>query len=214
VPRSRPKRIRRPGQVSQRVGAKRRPMTGSANAEPGPRRRGPGFERRCSTAFAQQPKPVVMGPGLRRDDKERGALKAHLRDLAARILLREVSISSALQTKGAGNAGRPMRPIATCAGVVVESTRVSRSHRNHPALPTQWFTDYTCAPRCSGFLATVTGGIASANLTPASRCQDYTTSPSARKRPRQKRHSRPPHPAPRFATIMIRPFEWDGMAGI
>jgi len=116
--------------------------------------------------------------------------------------------------KGRGECRAADAPDSRVCNGRVERTHVSRSHRNHPALPTQWFTDYTCAPRCSGFLATVTGGIASANLTPASRCQDYTTSPSARKRPRQKRHLRPPHPAPRFATIMIRPFEWDGMAGI
>jgi hypothetical protein len=34
------------------------------------------------------------------------------------------------------------------------------------------------------------------NLTPASRRQDHTTSPSASSRSRQKRASRPPHPAP------------------
>jgi len=115
--------------------------------------------------------------------------------------------------KGRGECRAADAPDSRVCNGRIERTHGSRSHRNHPALPTQWFTDYTCAPRCSGFLATVTGGIASANLTPASRCQDYTTSPSARKHPRQKRHPRPPHPAPRFATIMIRPFEWDGMAG-
>ena len=109
------------------------------------------------------------------------------------------SFIPALQTEGAGNAGRPMRPIAVCAMVVVERTHVVRSHRNHPAFPTQWFTDYTCAPRCSGFLVTVTPEKLSLprNLTPASRCQDYTTSPSARKRPRLEHSLRPPHPAPR-----------------
>jgi hypothetical protein len=35
-----------------------------------------------------------------------------------------------------------MRPIAACAMGVVERTRVVRSHRNHPAFPTQWFTAY------------------------------------------------------------------------
>jgi hypothetical protein len=40
-------------------------------------------------------------------------------------------------------------------------------------------------------------GVASANLTPASRRQDHTTSPSAKRRSRQQRHPRPPHPAPR-----------------
>ena len=36
-----------------------------------------------------------------------------------------------------------------------------------------------------------------ANLTPASRRQDHTTSPSASRRPRLWRRPRPPHPAPR-----------------
>src|SRR3984893_17588830 len=44
------------------------PLVVPANAwrTPGPIRRGGCFERRCPTAFAQQPKPVVMG--VRRDD--------------------------------------------------------------------------------------------------------------------------------------------------
>jgi len=44
---------------------------------------------------------------------------------------------------------------------------------------------------------TVIGGVASADLTPASRRQDHTTSPSASPRARQPRRPRPPHPAPR-----------------
>src|ERR1700733_13169524 len=72
-------------------------------------------------------------------------------------------------------------PDSRVCHVEQERTRVSRVHRNHPAFPTQWFTDYTCAPRCSGFLATVTPEKLSLlkNLTPASRCQDHTSSPSA-----------------------------------
>jgi hypothetical protein len=38
---------------------------------------------------------------------------------------------------------------------------------------------YRALPGEPGFLATVIGGITSANLTPASGCQDHTTSPSA-----------------------------------
>src|SRR5260370_37016789 len=37
----------------------------------------------------------------------------------------------------------------------------------------------SCSPRWPGSFATVITGIASANLTPASGCQDHTTSPSA-----------------------------------
>ena len=42
---------------------------------------------------------------------------------------------------------------------------------------------------------TVTRRSLPASLTPASRRQDHTTSPSARQRSRQKRRPRPPHPA-------------------
>jgi hypothetical protein len=48
-----------------------------------------------------------------------------------------------------------------------------------------------------GFLVTVIGGVASADLTPASRRQDHTTSPSAGWRSRQQHRLRPPHPTPR-----------------
>jgi len=38
---------------------------------------------------------------------------------------------------------------------------------------------YRALPGEPGFLATVAGGIASTDLTPASGCQDHTSSPSA-----------------------------------
>src|ERR1700689_779574 len=71
-----------------------------------------------------------------------GKERPRLRDLAE-CFFREVFIySRPLRIEGAGNAGRPMRPIAACAHGSKKCTRVSRSHRNHPAFPTQWFTDY------------------------------------------------------------------------
>jgi hypothetical protein len=51
-----PSHPRRPGQAS------------NASADPGPIRRGRHYLANGSTAFAQQFKPVVMGPGVRRDD--------------------------------------------------------------------------------------------------------------------------------------------------
>jgi len=53
------------------------------------------------------------------------------------------------------------------------------------------------SPRRPGSFATVARGVASTNLTPASGCQDHTTSPSASGALVLKRHPRPPHPAPR-----------------
>jgi hypothetical protein len=63
--------------------------------------------------------------------------------------------------------------------VVVERTRAYRSHRNHPALPAQWFYGlYRALPGAPGVLATVAPERLSLprNLTPASGCQDHTTS--------------------------------------
>src|SRR5580704_15521839 len=104
-----------------------------------------------------------------------------------------------------------MRPRAACAGVAVERTRVVRSHRNHPAFPAQWFTAYTVLSPVIGFLATVAGGVASTGLTPASGCQDHTSSPSASStlvRSTIRVHRIPS----RAGDVAQRPSEWDWMA--
>ena len=63
--------------------------------------------------------------------------------------------------------------------VVVERTRAYRSHRNHPAFPTQWFTDYSAlSPVLRAFWPPSSASL-HANLTPASGCQDHTHFPSA-----------------------------------
>src|ERR1700733_4439212 len=55
-----------------------------------------------------------------------------------------------------------------------------RSHRNHPAFPTQWFTDYNVpSPVLGLFGHRHPRKFPSTNLTPASRCQDHTSFPSA-----------------------------------
>src|SRR6202166_4942953 len=54
------------------------------------------------------------------------------RHLFARVLL---STSRPLQAEGAGNAGRPVRPIAACAEIVVERTRVSQVTPESPGIP-------------------------------------------------------------------------------
>ena len=103
-----------------------------------------------------------------------------LRDLAEWFFREVFTYSRPLRIEGAGNAGRPMRPIAVCAMVVVERTHVVRSHRNHPAFPTQWFTDYTVlSPVLGLFGHRHPRKFPFTNLTPASRCQDHTSSPSA-----------------------------------
>ena len=59
-------------------------------------------------------------------------------------------------TEGAGNAGRPMRPIAACAMVVVERTRVSQVTPESPGIPRAMVLRLmSYSPRRSGFFVTV-----------------------------------------------------------
>jgi hypothetical protein len=114
-----------------------------------------------------------------------------------------------LQSEGAGNAGRPMRPIAACATIVVERTRVSQVTPESPGTPRAMvYGLYRALPGEPGFLATVTPEkLASQELDTSvgvSGPHDFAVRIST---VRQRRRPRPPHPAPRFATIMIRPSE-------
>src|SRR5260370_15894989 len=70
----------------------------------------------------------------------------------------------------------------------------------------------SCSPRCPGSFATVISGIASTNWTPASGCQDHTTSPSAQALfVNSAAASTASHPA--SVTIAIRPsVGWDGVS--
>src|ERR1700686_4833656 len=85
-----------------------------------------------------------------------------------------------LPREGTGNAGSPMRPIAACATIVVERTRVSQvTPENTRHSPRNGLRLMSYSPRRSGFFVTVTGGINPADLTPAARGQDHTILPSA-----------------------------------
>jgi len=86
----------------------------------------------------------------------------------------------ALRSEGAGNAGRPMRPIAACAMVVRDAHALVRSHRKSPGIPRAMvLTASFVISSVTGFLATVASRITPRNLTPAPGRQDHTTSPSA-----------------------------------
>jgi hypothetical protein len=74
----------------------------------------------------------------------------------------------------------PGAPAAACAKVEVESTRVSQVTPKTPGIPrTMVLRLISCSPRRSGSFATVASRTCPRNLTPASRRQDHTTSPSA-----------------------------------
>ena len=78
-----------------------------------------------------------------------------------------------------------------------------------PGIPARnGFTAYFALSLAIGFLVTVAGGIASANLTPASRRQDHTTSPSASRAVRQQHVSVHRIPS-RVRDDRDTPLEWD-----
>jgi hypothetical protein len=91
-------------------------------------------------------------------------------------------------SEGAGNAGRPMRPIAACAEVVFVSTRVVRSHRKSPGIPRAMvYGLFRALPGDRAFLPPSLAKMTSTNLIPASGHQDHATSPSASSAVRQER---------------------------
>jgi hypothetical protein len=94
-----------------------------------------------------------------------------------------------------------------CDGRKQKAHALVRSHRKHPAFPARWFTAYSALSPAIGLFchrrsaspACRTRRVDIAfprNLTPASRRQDHTTSPSASRAVRQRRirvHRIPPH---------------------
>src|ERR1700688_5231437 len=100
-----------------------------------------------------------------------------------------------LHSEGAGNAGRPMRPIAACAEVVVESTRVSQVTPESPGIPRAMvYGLYRALPGEPGFLATVTPKKLASQELDASVGASGPHAFSVRiKHFPQKRHPRPPH---------------------
>src|SRR5580704_3016143 len=139
-------------------------------------------------------------------------MPTRVRVLAARCA-RGMHEFSALKRRGRGECRAPDAPAASCALLVAsmhtsihsEPSEITRHSR------TQWFTAYTVLSPVIGFLATVVTRINPQNLTPASGCQDHTSSPSAASNARQARR-RVHRIPPRVRDVASRPSEWDGTA--
>jgi hypothetical protein len=92
--------------------------------------------------------------------------------------------------KGRGECRAPRHPQPRVDSRGIDkTTRVSHHGRTGlPSIPARNGLRFaSCSPRRSGFFDTVADGINSANLTPTSRRQDHTLSPSASARSRLKR---------------------------
>jgi hypothetical protein len=119
------------------------------------------------------------------------------RPSCGQILRPEKQRAQRYPKRGAGKAGCPLHPQPRVQRV--ESTRV-RHHRSTgtPGLPcTMVLTVSFALSPVIGLVCHRRQQINSADLTPASRRQDHTTSPSASLRLRQERNLRPPYSAPR-----------------
>src|SRR6266567_5872260 len=107
-----------------------------------------------------------------------------------------------------------MRPIAACAMVVVERTRVSQVTPESSGIPRAMvLRRMSCSPRRSGFLSpSPLRSLLLKNLTPASRRQDHTILPSASGA--LVRSTISVHRIPlRVRDVAQRPSVWSGMAG-
>src|SRR5580704_1088132 len=114
------------------------------------------------------------------------------------------------ENRGRGECRAPDAPAASCALLVVSmNTSIhSEPSENTRHSRTQWFTAYTVLSPVIGFLVTVACK-RFANLMPASRHQDHTSSPSAASNARQARR-RVHRIPPRVRDVASRPSEWDG----
>jgi hypothetical protein len=113
--------------------------------------------------------------------------------------------------RGRGEARRPMRPIAACAMVVEERTRVSQVTPESPGTPRAVvYGLYVLSPAIRPWVVTVIGGVLTADLTPALRRQDHTLSLVRLGAVRPTAPPRPPHPRPASMTLRNAPLSGTG----
>ena len=104
-----------------------------------------------------------------------------LRDLAACFARALPEIALPSENRGRREHRVHAAPAVSCATCTIRTrTRAYRVSGGNPAFPAQWFYGlFRALPGEPGSFATVARGALPANLTPASGCQDHTTSPSA-----------------------------------
>jgi hypothetical protein len=116
------------------------------------------------------------------------------------------------KTRGRRECRAPNAPDSrVCNGYLKSAHALVRSHRNHPAFPTQWFTDY-CAlsPVLRAFWPPSSVKVSFHELDTSVGVSGPHAFSVRFKCPRLKAPSASTASRPAFATIMIRPFWWDG----
>ena len=136
-----------------------------------------------------------------------------LRVLAARLRPRFASSFAPSKTEGAGKTGCALHPRSRVQLRKENAHTSIQVSGNTPAFPAQWLYGLLRAlPGERLFCHRRRARSLLANLTPAPRRQDHTTSPYASRHPRQSWHPRPPHPVRTFVTMADAPLRRDRMA--
>ena len=157
----------------QRVGAKRRPMTGSGGASSTPRLLGSITD--VSGILVHPPEPVIRPDRLAADD---GWGRSHSFAISPQVCARydlEFPALSQERAQGKPGAHRTRGPRATKKHAAEPQVQA-----DHPAFPAQWFYGlYRALPGDRALLPPSFRGNNPQTLAPASGRQDHTTSPSA-----------------------------------
>ena len=128
-----------------------------------------------------------------------------------RFCARSAKMSRPLRSEGAGNAGRPMGPIAACAMSGVERTRVSQVTPASPGTPRAVVLRLiSCSPRRPGSFATVARAPRRELAASVGASGPHVF---AVRMPALSSLAPPASTASRPASVTIasRPSEWDGM---
>jgi hypothetical protein len=114
-------------------------------------------------------------------------------------------------TRGRGEAGRPMRPIAACAMIVVERTRVIQVTPESPGTPRAMvLTAYSVLSPATGLFCHRRLARLLARLDASVGASGPHAFAVRLKRFRQRRHPRPPHPRPALMTLRNAPLSGTG----
>jgi len=115
--------------------------------------------------------------------------------------------------RGRGDCRAPSAPAGSCAWVVVEWHTSRTGPPESPGIPARnGLRLLRALPGDRAFLSPSSAEIASRELDASVEASGPHDLAVRFKRPRQKRHPRPPQTRPASVTTAIRPFWWDGMA--
>ena len=177
-----------------------------------------GLLLRCGTHQACQ---LCEGPPWRRKEESRifrsrafHGPDVRSRPRGARRPGFAVVLASSLKKEGAGKAGCALHPRSRVQRVVKKAHTSIQVQRRQSGLPCAMVLRLIArSPWRSGFLVTIAREACSADLTPASRRQDHTTSPSASGAP-VLRTLRGHRIQPRVRDDRDTPLEWGGRGGL